>query len=617
MRFVLAIVAFVVAAGMIAYGIAQRTVLAPDDRLSSVAEISDGAAFTVIDGSVLNSNPGQQRLAISGSDAVFAAYARTADVMAWLGEERYNAIGYDSATAQLSSTTAQQEPAEPPAPEPTPAETSDSADSAATLSAAEAGPSPEGSDLWLEEHSAENAFSWTVSVPDDISVIIASDGTAPAPSRVELTWPVSYSTPWAGPLIIGGGVLLLLGLFLYIWGLVHMRRTRGPRRKSPPRTPRQAKLPSPPKYRAPRPAALAPSTTAKGRRSAKRSALIVGALLTGSAVVLSGCSSLTELIGTGDAAPTPSPSLSDAPAEAVVPVAVTVPQLERIVARISKVAADADADLDVDKLKTRFTGPALSLRTANYKIRKEIKDYEEVPLAIPAGPLEVRLPEASDTWPRTVFTVVNSVEDETVPPIGLFLIQDTPRDNYRVHYSITLEANTTLPEVAPAAIGATRLSGDNQLLAMAPEDVAAAYGDILNDAESEFLDRFDEDSDQLRGQVGVAYKKKAKKSLPSTASITFAEKTGTGEVIAMATNDSGAIVATSLSETTTVKPVETGASVNASGGVKALVGTKSSESGFRSTYGYQLLFYVPPVTDDTGKVVLLGYSQGLISAKEL
>ena len=62
MRFVFAIVAFVIAAGMIAYGIAQRTVLAPDDRVAAGCTAFDGtAAFTVIDGAVLDANAGPQQ----------------------------------------------------------------------------------------------------------------------------------------------------------------------------------------------------------------------------------------------------------------------------------------------------------------------------------------------------------------------------------------------------------------------------------------------------------------------------------------------------------------------------------------------------------------------------
>ncbi len=110
MRFALAIVAFIVAAGMVTFGIAQRTVLAPDDRQTSAIELDGDAAFTVIDGSVLNTFSGQQRLDAAGDGVVFAAYGRTGDIEAWLGDQPYNSIGFDAETLDLTSEVVTGEP---------------------------------------------------------------------------------------------------------------------------------------------------------------------------------------------------------------------------------------------------------------------------------------------------------------------------------------------------------------------------------------------------------------------------------------------------------------------------------------------------------------------------
>ncbi|MFX7768332.1 hypothetical protein ABTK15_20215, partial [Acinetobacter baumannii] len=66
------------------------------------------------------------------------------------------------------------------------------------------------------------------------SVLVASDGSAPAPTNITVTWPIDNSTPWAGPLIAGGGVALLAGIVLYLLGILHVRRSRRPRRKGLP-----------------------------------------------------------------------------------------------------------------------------------------------------------------------------------------------------------------------------------------------------------------------------------------------------------------------------------------------------------------------------------------------
>src|SRR5690606_30461997 len=108
-------------------------------------------------------------------------------------------------------------------------------DDAAAAAKSEADPnaSPVGSDLWIQEFEGEGSLVRKINVPADVSVIIASDGTAAAPSDISITWPLDNTTPWSGPLIVAGIGALLLGLVALIWALVHARRRHGPRRKTP------------------------------------------------------------------------------------------------------------------------------------------------------------------------------------------------------------------------------------------------------------------------------------------------------------------------------------------------------------------------------------------------
>src|SRR5919199_2971786 len=113
MRFVLALVAFVVAAGMIALGIAQRTVLLPPPRAVVSTHVAKDVRYVVVPGSALRSHPGQQRLHIEGDGPVFAAYGRTTDVTAWLSGEQYQRIAIDGSrtTGTAVRTTARTLPA--------------------------------------------------------------------------------------------------------------------------------------------------------------------------------------------------------------------------------------------------------------------------------------------------------------------------------------------------------------------------------------------------------------------------------------------------------------------------------------------------------------------------
>jgi len=580
-RFVLAIVCFVIAAGLIGTGIAQRTILAGPSAVTARTEITTDAPVTVVDGATLNAYPGAQTLELSGANRVFIAYGRTDDVLAWVGDASYTAIGIDTDTGEMTAKL--------------------QSGSESTV------PDPAGSDLWIAEYDNEVSARLTVNVPRDVSVLIVSDGENPAPPAIGLSWPLDSQAPWSGPLIAGGALLLFIGLIMLVWALVHMRRRTGPRRK-PPKMP---KIPRKARYKPRKPVVIGP---AKGRRSIGRGMIAVPVLLA-SAVALSGCTADYWPTFPG-AEPTPTPTATVDPAADLPLPAVTVPQLERIVARVSAAATEADASGSSDLAKTRLTGSALELRAANYSIRAADSSIAALP-PIPSGPVKLTLPQQTDSWPRTVFAVIQNVGDDTVAPVALVLVQETPRDNYKASYVIALEPQAVLPDVAPASLGTARLSPDIKLLQLAPSALAMAYGEILDkDVDAQYYDAFQAEGDTLRTQVGLAKKNERRAALPTTAAIEFAHEPGVGETVALASNDSGALVAVSLNEIETVKPVEAGAAVNAVGAVKALSGKATSTKGIRAVYGDQLLFYVPASTD-TGKIQLLGFSQGLIAAAEV
>jgi hypothetical protein len=226
------------------------------------------------------------------------------------------------------------------------------------------------------------------------------------------------------------------------------------------------------------------------------------------------------------------------------------------------------------------------------------------------------LPQQSDDWPRTVFAVVQDA-DATKAPVALTLLQETARDPYKVEYAQSLEAQATLPTVAPASIGAARLAPDVKLLTLRPDQLAEVYGDILrNGDESQWAPQFQGEGDTLRDKIGKTYKDAKRAALPTTASIDFTSTPVEDDAVAFATNDAGALVSVALDEVETVKPTAAGASVEPQGVVKSLLGLDTSKKGIEATYGVQLLFQVPPVGSDE-KIVLLGFSQALIQAKEL
>jgi hypothetical protein len=570
-RFVLAIVLFVCALASAGLGIAQRTVLAGPSELSATADVGSSAQLTVVDGSTLTAVPGSQRLTLAGSGDVFLAYGRTADVHAWVGKSAYKTVTWNAAKQKLVGKTVD--------------------------GTAAAVPTPKGSDLWLDERSGTEAVTWPLQLDAGYSVIAYTGEKKAAPGDITIRWPLDNSAPYSSALITAGVGLLLLGLIAFIWALIHARRRRGPRRRQPrlPRAPRPPQLTR-------RSLRALPAGPARGRRRG----FVVAPVLVG-ALTLTGCS-----LGAAPASPTPTPSGSATAGPAADPVAVTRPQLTRILERVSSSVADADASLDPAKAATRLQGPALAVRTANYTIRTG-DGTQPAPAAIPSGPIRVMLPQQNAGWPRTIFTVVGDEKS----PVALMLIQDTARDEYKVEYALQLQPRAQVPALAPPTVGAPRVKADVPYLQIAPDQVGADYYDLLTNGESsENYAEFDETKDQGIVALGPTYREQHKADTQG-APLAYSMEPGTGQTIVFSSVDAGAIVAVDLHDIETVTPPEAGSTINAQGRVKLLSGLGSTPKGIASTYDLQLLFYIPPKTDKDSKTTLLGFSSELVAAKEV
>lgn len=597
-RFVWAVVAFVIAAAMIGAGIAQRTVFQGPSEATESIQTDGSTAYTLIDGAVLGSLPGAQSLRVAGEGEVFVSYGRTSDMKAWLADVPYTAV----TPGQENGVQTALVPASVTAP------ASDATTTART---------PVGSDLWLDEYQQTGSLSTTLQLPADMSVLVASDGSAPAPTNVSVTWPIDNSTPWAGPLIAGGAVALLAGIVLYLLGIRHVRRSRRPRRKGLP-------LPvTEPISIADADAAdkgvisSSPSRRTRGALGPGRRALIAVPALGLSAALFAGCSAdaWPQLAASESPSPTPTVIVP----EGQFPPAVTENQAAKIVSRIATTVSQADAALDAAAAETRLTGPALAERKTNYTLRAALPDRPALP-AIPAEPVQITLPQTTGTWPRTVMTVVESA-DATSPSTSIMMMtQDDPWSEYRVSYIGNLEASTNLPELAAPYVGATQVPPDSSFLVMPPEQLAAAYADLINNGQnSTSWAAFDTANDLLLPAIEENKKKRTdelNQTGQGTAEISFSASAGPAAPIALATLDTGAIVAVNVYESDTAKPTNKDAVIKLDNNpaVKALTGVDQSATGFTTTYTDQIFFYVPS-QGSSDKIRLLGYRSSLLEAK--
>jgi len=581
-RFVWAVTAFVLAALMIGAGIAQRTVLQGPRTESETIAVTGSAPYILIDGDVLNSHPGAQTLRVQEPGTIFASYGRTSDVEAWLTPSAYTHVSMNGDATQTTSVAA-----------------------TTALPAGSASISPVGSDLWLDEFQQDGVLVTPLQLPADMSLLIATDGTAPAPSSVTLTWPSGATTPWAGPLIVMGSILLLIGLVLYVLGVRHARRSRGPRRKG---------LPMP----VTEPIGVAVDDAEKGvisatptrRRLTRGTRPLIAIPAVGLAALLfTGC--------TADAWPqfagTPTPTTSESvvvPADQGRP-AVTQAQAERILTRVSEDVAAADAAKDPAAAALRLTGSALAARETDYRLRDVANHTALGP--IPDKPVKIILPEAYDGWPRTFFAVIETGD------VILTVTQEDPWSPYKVSNQAELVSQASL-NLAPAYVGAIAIDPDSPFLALPPNEVAAAYADILtNGDDSTFASSFDSTNDPFRKLVSdnrASRLQTFNQTGAETGTLTYAATAGPQEPIALATLDSGALVAVTVHESDTVKPTNTDAVIKLDNNaiVQTLTGVNQSATGFTTTFVDQLFFFVPAQSSNK-RIQLLGYSTSILDAK--
>ncbi|MBC6494567.1 glycosyl transferase [Microbacterium sp. CFBP9023] len=669
MRFVWAVVAFVLAAGLIAAGIAQRTIfMGPSTQEVSVAA-EEPAPFVLMDGDVLREHPGSQTLLVRGEGEIFAAYGRTADMEAWLADSSYNRVTVgDDGDLEVELVPAGSAPegdgaSETPAPAETPAaaETPAPAETPAEGdAAAEPGRNPAGSDLWLDSFTeTDTLIADNMQLPEGVSLIIAYDGTADAPDDIVVSWPLDTSTPLAGPLMAAGAAMLLVGLVLYVLAIRHQRRGRGPRRKGPGPLPATEPIDVaqlPPSERA---AIDDTSTTAAGdepgrtgadsdaaaagdpgavdaagpknpdpdrktemraRPVNRRRRLLAVPALAVTALLASGCSpdSWPQL---GEGTPSPSPSATVIAPDNQKPPAVTEAQAKRILQEVSTTLSDADASMDIALAGTRLDGPALTARTTEYALRTALPETAP-PAALPTDDVEVVLPEATDRWPRTVLLLSKSADDDTVPPVILTMTQQDPWSNYKVTNMAEMSADAVFPDVAASWLGTSLVPDDSAFLSIPPGELAETFADVVDAGEaSPSYGMFDEISQNLaqsiRDSRQAVVQTLADNGAAETSQTAFDILPADSEPVSMTTLDSGAIVAVSLIDTESVTPTSPDAVIrleDANPQAKALTGVTESAKGFTTKYEFQLFFSVP-AQGSTEQIRLMAVRQDLLSVE--
>ena len=574
-------------------GVGQKTVWAPAETLTASAPADGTAApLTVIDEKLRTLHGGTVKINVKGEGSFMLAAGRPDDVDAWVGKTAHNTVSgvsEDNKSLQVTHTDGEA-----------------------------AAPSPAGSDLWVstENASGELNYTWNAPADGDWSLLLASDGTKPAPSSISMTFPNDTSTPWAVPLMVLGGLLMLAGLALLVLkpkggqsagvggddsggslgskfvrrarALVSAKNAAADSSENPAPAVKQDGAPS---------VAAGPSRTAVARTGVAMVALAA-----------------TIVAGTGMAAqaatPAPSPSSSATAGEdkaADSPVLLDA-QFRRVLEQVSNTVDAGDAAKDAAKLKTRVDRTELEVRTQNYKIRSQVGAYE-ARMPVRATKLLTTVVTSKRAWPRSVMAVTQG-EGNVVPQL-LTLVQKSPRENYKLVKTTPLQPGTTFPAIDRTGTE-TLAANDKSGLLYSGEEALAGLSDRLSKADSTFKDKLVEGKSSPYIADTLAYQADVAKA-GVNGNFSFTHKVAPEETVVFRTADGGALVLGRLNFDFDGTPKAEGDKLAIGDDAAVLAGGKETSSGMVLNFAESMAVYIPP-TGSKDPMKLVAATRGLVGA---
>ncbi|WP_445153990.1 hypothetical protein ACTWLI_11585 [Arthrobacter sp. Hor0625] len=552
-------------------GIGQKTFWAPAETVIATAPSGGSAApLTVFDEKLRTLHGGTVKIHIKGEGSFMLASGRPDDVDAWVGKTAHNTVSgvsEDGKSLQLDHT--------------------DGEDSA---------PSPAGSDLWVttENANGELDYSWTAPADGDWSLLLAADGKKPAPASISMTFPNDTATPWAIPLMVLGGLLVLAGVAL----LVLKPKARNGKGGGTAAGGAKDGLPA-----SPAPEGPEAKTGHTSQRTRAGSAGAAVALLTAAAVG-----------GTGVAAqasqsPAPSPSATSAAAqESGTPVLVDA-QFRRILEQVASAVNAGDAAKDAAKLAPRVGSTELEVRKQNYKIRSSVGSYEPR-MPVRATKLLTTVVSNNREWPRQVMAVTQG--DGNVVPQLLTLVQASARENYKLVGATPLQPGTTFPGINRGGTE-TPAASDKSGLLYSGEEALSGLADRLTKADSSFKDKLAEGKSSPYIADTLAYQKDVVAS-GKNGKFAFSHKVDPASTVVFRTADGGALVLGRLNFALDGTPKNSGDKLTIGSDAAALAGGKETSTGMVLSFAESVAVYVPPAgSQDPMKLVAA--TRGLVGAK--
>ncbi len=542
-------------------GIGQRTLWAPPETvMASVTQDVRSAPVTVIE-------PGARGDSVDSVDSVEVtveakgsftlAIGRSSDVEAWVGDAAHLSVtGISADTLDAEYTEGE-----------------------------DTVPDPSGSDLWISEEPGDGTltYRWSEPVEGDWSILLAADGTAPAPTQVSVTRPNDQATPFALPLIIGGALAVVLGIALLV-----LPRRRGRKRRT---------------------VAAEGTRVSAPHAQAGGSGGVASIAAPGSVLLALGLIGAGSSLGIAPGTATSSSTPPSAGSEESGPPVVLPSQLERILAAVAETVATADAASDATLLAPRVDGAALEIRTGAYTV--SAKDQSAAgPPAVAAAPVLLTMIPTDAEWPRSIVALTQGGDNPE--PQALLLVQQSPRENYRLISAVQMLPDSTFPTPpAPGATGPVPLD-EPGALAHAPRSAVALVADIQANADA--ADALTFEQDPFAEAISVFQAGVVADLESRGASVSFRPAVEGERTQALLTGDGGAMVFGYLTHTYASVPTSEDGTIDIEGTVyESLTGVDTSENGIDVRYGEAVMMYVPPA-GSAGMIRVVGAAQQLLSA---
>ncbi|MCR1161213.1 hypothetical protein NEK97_07065 [Paenarthrobacter sp. UW852] len=555
-------------------GIGQLTFWAPSETVTaSVPSDTKAAPLTVIDQKLIALHDGPVKIKIQGEGNFTVATGRPDDVNAWVGR---------TAHTTLTGVSADQKSLEV-----------SSADGEATA------PSPAGSDLWVstEDGSGELDYTWNPPADGEWSLLVASDGTKPAPSSISMTFPNNATTPWAVPLIVLGIIIILVGAALPFIAKALSNRRRDGENDGPGNAEETTSLP----VQSP-----ADDTTPVRETKKEGPALRVTAVAAALAAVMVGGTAVAA-----QATTTPQPSASSAPAAADGGTPVMLEsQLQRILEQVASTVDAADAAKDAAKLAPRVDKMELQVRTANYKIRSTVSAYEPR-MPVRATKLQSSVISTKRDWPRTVFALTQG--DGNVVPQVLTLVQLSPRENYKLWGTAPLQPGTNFPSFPVPREGTKPVpASDSTGLAYSGNEALGILGEMLTNPDSPNRSKLADGQSSPYIAGALAYQADTVKN-GTSANFKFTHTPVTNQTVVLRTADGGALVVGRLDFAFEGTPKAAGDKLLLEDDSAVFAGGKETTTGMVLNFAESVAVYIPPA-GSADPMKLVAATRGLVGA---